>query len=224
MESRPFPNETREYRDARNELLKAEDALRAQTERVAALRRTLPLGGEVKEDYAFEALTPEGGVSKVLLSDLFDEGKEALFLYGFMYGPEMENACPMCTAFLDSLDGNVPHLQQRISVAVSARSPIERIDAHAKKRGWKHLRLVSAAHNSYARDYFHETGDGAQVPFGNVFVKREGRIHHFWGTELFHVPRDGHPRHVDALWPLWNVLDLTPEGRGDFVPALDYPR
>jgi predicted dithiol-disulfide oxidoreductase (DUF899 family) len=224
---RPFyPNETPEYRKARDELLEAEDALRAQVERVAELRRALPPGGEVKEDYVFDERDREGRVRKVRLSELFAPGRDSLLLYGFMFGPKMERACPMCTAFLDSLNGEAPHIVERMSVAVCARSPIERVAEFGAGRGWTNLRLLSSAHNTYQRDYLAEGDDDAQWPMANVFVRREGSIHHFWGSELIFRPfPTGNSRHLDLIWPLWSVLDLTPEGRGeDWYPALEYRR
>lgn len=224
MDRRDYPNETPEYRKARDELLDEEDALRSQVERVAALRRKLPLGGEIPEDYSFEERDDAGGNRSVRLSELFRPGRDSLLIYGFMYGPKMEAACPMCTSFLDSLDGAAPHIAQQMNLAVCARSPIDRIAEHAERRGWTHLRLISSAGNTYPSDYHTEGANESQLPMANVFVRRAGRIHHFWGSELFDRPHPGgHPRHVDSLWPLWNVLDLTPEGRGtSWFPALDY--
>ncbi len=224
MERRSYPNESEKYRTARDELLEAEDALRAQVERVAALRRALPLGSEVKEDYAFEEGDSDGGVRSVTLSELFAPGRESLLVYGFMYGPKMERACPMCTSFLDSLDGAAPHIGQRINLAVCARSPIDRVADFGASRGWRNLRLISSAKNSYHHDYLAEGDDESQWPMANVFVRRDGKIHHFWGSELLFRPyQTGNTRHIDQLWPLWNVLDLTPEGRGEkWYPALEY--
>ena len=224
MERRSYPNETAEYREARNELLEAEDALRTQAERVAALRRALPVAGEVKEDYVFEERDREGRVQKVRLSDLFGPGRNSLLVYGFMFGPNMEQACPMCTSFLDSLNGAAPHISQNMSLAVCARSTIDRVGDFAARRGWTSLRLISSAKNTYHYDYLAEGENQAQWPMANVFVRRDGRIHHFWGSELLFRPYpSGNTRHIDLLWPLWNVLDLTPEGRGkDWYPALEY--
>ena len=145
-------------------------------------------------------------------------------IYGFMYGPKMDHACPMCTSFLDSLNGAAPHLSQRMSIAISARSPIARVADFGASRGWSNLRLLSSANNTYQHDYLAEGDDGSQWPMANVFVKRDGEIRHFWGSELFFRPfPTGDTRHIDPLWPLWNVLDLTPEGRGEtWYPALKY--
>jgi predicted dithiol-disulfide oxidoreductase (DUF899 family) len=126
---------------------------------------------------------------------------------------------------LDGLEGQVTHLRERVSLAVVARSPIARVMEFAKSRGWDRLPLISSAGNSYNRDYFGEDEKGSQWPMANVFVKRPDGVHHFWGSELLYAKNaDGQEgRHVDLLWPLWNVLDLTPEGRGsDWHPKLSY--
>jgi predicted dithiol-disulfide oxidoreductase (DUF899 family) len=214
-----FPNETKQYRTARKKLLDAELALRRQVEKVAALRRKLPAGGELPQDYVF---TSQQGPVK--LSELFDRGN-TLVAYSFMYGPQMKNACPMCTSFLDALDGNAQHLAQRTSLVVIARSPIERIVEYARGRGWRNLRLLSSAGTSYNRDYRGENEKGAQLPMMNVFVKRDGKVRHYYGTEVLYAPEEKgqNARHIDMMWPLWNVLDLTPEGRGsDWYPKLSY--
>ncbi len=221
-----FPGEGEAYRTARNALLEAELDLRARLEEVAALRRRLPLGGKVPEDYAFEE--PVGGpggptARTVRLSELFEPEKRSLIVYSFMYGPDDPAPCPMCTSFLDGLDGLVPHITQRVNLAVAAKSPIARIREWAAARGWRNLRLLSSAKTRYNADYAAETPEGAQLPACNVFVKRPDGVYHFYAAELLYVPTDGHPRHMDLLWPLWNFFDLTPEGRGnDWAPRLSY--
>ena len=224
-----FPGESASYRAARDKLLAAERDLRKQVEQVAQLRRKLPLGGELPEDYAFEEgaanLADITAVVSVKLSDLFRKGIDTLALYNFMYGPEMKQACPMCTSFLDSLNGTAPHAGQRLNLAVVAKSPIGRIREFARGRGWHNLRLLSSARNTYNRDYHGETADGGQLPVFNVFVRRDGKIYHLYSTELvFAPPEPGqNERHIDMMWPLWNLLDLTPEGRGaDWYPRLSY--
>jgi predicted dithiol-disulfide oxidoreductase (DUF899 family) len=217
-----YPGETDEYRAARNELLHAERDLRAQLEAVAALRRKLPRGGPVKEDYTFEELRG-GALRQTKLSELFAPGKSSLIVYSYMFGPDAERPCPMCSCFLDGVNAYFPHLTQRVSLAVVAKSPIERIRDAATGRGWESLRLLSSAKNSYNADYFAETPEGQQIPACNVFTKTADGIHHFWAAELLYTATPGHPRHVDLLWPIWNFFDLTPEGRGtDWMPRLSY--
>src|SRR5205814_2331707 len=169
-------------------------------------------------DYVFE----EGDdARKVKLSELFGD-KSTLLLYSYMYGPQMEAPCPMCTSMLDAVEGQVQHVRQRAAIAIVARSPIARILQFTRGRGWKNHRVLSSTNNGYHADYFGETKDGAQMPMMNVFVKRDGKVRHFWGSELLYCSFDDgmDSRHVDPFWPLWHLLDLTPEGRGDFYPRL----
>lgn len=229
-----FPGESTEYRAARNALLTEEMELRRQIERVAAQRRTLPAGGVIPEDYEF------GGESgPVKFSELFSSGKDTLAVYSFMYGPERERPCPGCTHFLDGLDGEAGHITQLINLAIVAKSPQPRLRVFAKERGWRRLQLLSSAGSNYDRDYFGDSrglsaavrtqqefkpGEEWDMPMLNVF-RRDGKtIRHFWGSEVLYAPPEPGQeyRHNDALDPLWNMLDLTPTGRGDFHPRLEY--
>jgi predicted dithiol-disulfide oxidoreductase (DUF899 family) len=219
-----FPGESEGYRAARNELLNAEMQLRGNIEAVARMRRDLPLGGELAEDYVFDE-AGGGSERKVRLFELFAEGKDTLIIYSYMYGPQMAQPCVACTSILDGLDGEAPHVMQRTNLAVIAKSPIARIMEFANGRGWRNLRLLSSADNTYNHDYHAETAKGDQLPALNVFVRRAGAIHHFYNTELLYAPsepgQDG--RHVDLIWPLWNLFDFTPEGRGEkWYPRLSY--
>ena len=216
-----FPGETSDYRFARNELLRAEIALRQQTEDVARLRRALPPGGALTEDYVFETL--DG--APVRLSELFKPGKDTLALYSYMYGPAMKAPCPLCTSILDGLDGQAPHIMQRVNFAVVAKSPPARINDVARRRGWRNLPLLSSATNTYHLDYHGETEKGDQLPMLNVFARRNGGIVHAYATEMLFAPKESgiDGRHVDSIWPLWNMFDFTPDGRGtDWYPKLEY--
>jgi len=219
-----FPGESAKYRTARNALLKSEMALREKTEQVAAARRKLPLGGAIPEDYVFDELV-DGSVRPVRMSSLFTTGKDTLIVYSYMFGPKMGAPCVSCTSILDGLDGQSQHVTQRVNFVVVAKSPIDRIVTLARERGWRGLRLLSSARNTYNRDYHGETENGDQLPSLNVFVRRNGKIHHFFHSELLFAPaakgQDG--RHVDMIWPLWNLFDVTPEGRGTgWYPRLRY--
>jgi predicted dithiol-disulfide oxidoreductase (DUF899 family) len=213
-----FPGESPQYREARDRLLEAEIALRRQIEAVAAQRRALPPGGPAPRDYVFD-----GESGPVKLSELFGD-KDTLLLYGFMLGPNMERACPSCTSIIDALDGEMRHIRQRAAIAIVARAPLERLVAHARDRGWRDTQLLSSANNSFHPDYHAEDAQGRQRPILNVFQRKGGEIRHFWATELaFAQPDAGQgPRHVDAIWPLWSALDMTPEGRGAFDAKLSY--
>ena len=227
-----FPGESEEYRAARNRLLEQEIALRRQTEAVAAARRALPPGGEIPQDYTFEEQGSDGESVEVRMSELFAPGKESLAIYSFMFprypdddraGPASEELrhlplaktpCPSCTAFLDQLDTAMRHAGQLVNLVAAAEAPVGQLTAFAGERGWRTLRLVSNAGNSYKKDY-NADYEGHGMPMLNVF-HRDGRtIRHFWGSELFWAEPDPgqDPRHVGTLETLWNLLDLTPEGR-----------
>jgi predicted dithiol-disulfide oxidoreductase (DUF899 family) len=228
-----FPGESPEYRAARDRLLEREIELRRATEDVAAARRNLPPGGAVPEDYTFQERGAGGGPAGVRLSELFDPGKDSLVIYSFMFPrdpgdlrdapktgqtarlPIAEGPCPSCVAFLDQLDGAAEHAAQLINLAVVAKAPLPRVLAFGEERGWRRLRLLSSAANTYNRDYLAETVEGHQRPMLNVFHRERGTIRHSWGSELFYAPTDPgqDPRHVGTLEPFWNLLDLTPEGR-----------
>jgi predicted dithiol-disulfide oxidoreductase (DUF899 family) len=223
VHERRFPAENPQYRQARDRLLKAEIELREQIERVARERRSLPPGGAVKEDYRFEALADDGSVESVRLSELFAPGKPSLVVYSYMYGPKMKSPCPLCTSIIDGLNASAPHVTQRVNLVVVAKSPIERIMEFAGTRNWDKIRLLSSQRNSYNSDYWAEDPEEKQWPMLNVFTRRQDGIYHFWGAELLYAGGEGQPRHVDLLWPLWNIFDLTPDGRGsDWYPKLSY--
>lgn len=238
-----FPGESSEYRVARDRLLEQEIELRRAMEAVAAARRELPPGGGVKMDYVFRGAGPDGAPTDVRLSELFEPGKNSLVIYSFMFprdpgdltpGPRdgetallplAEGPCPTCTAFLDQLDGAAEHASQHVNLAVVAKAQLPRVLAFARERGWRRLRLLSSAGNTYNVDYFAETPEGAQRPMLTVFHRVGGVIRHSWSSELLYAPSDPgeEPRHVGTLEPLWNLFDLTPEGRPtDWVEQFSY--
>jgi len=238
-----FPGESTEYRAARLRLLEQEIELRRTMEAVAVARRELPPGGPVPEDYVFEEGGADGESSEVKLSELFAPGKDSLVIYNFMFprtygghrpGPTTgqtarlpldEGPCPSCVALLDQLDGAAEHATQWINLAVVAKTSLPRLLTWADERGWRHLRLLSSAGNSYNRDYFGETADGSQVSMLNVFHRDAETVRHFWGAELTYGPSDPgeDPRSIGTLEPLWNLFDLTREGRPDWDERLSYP-
>ncbi len=214
-----FPNESDTYRRARTALLAEEIELRRHLARVAAQRRALPPGGEVTKDFRFLGVNGEVG-----LNDLFGS-HDTLVVYNFMYGPQRKQPCPMCTAQMSSWDGAVPHLQQRVGLAMVGRSPIARLEQFAKDRGWRHLALYSDPSGDFTHDY---AGDRhADIPAYTVFTRRDGIIRHFWsaegGPEVADPGQD--PHNAPDMNPLWIILDTTPEGRGsDWYPKLSYGR
>ncbi|MEP3277126.1 MAG: DUF899 family protein [Stappiaceae bacterium] len=222
LHDKRFPGENEDYRTARNALLREELALDEQVQKVAQLRRALPAGGKIQQDYVFEEVQPDHGKS-VHMSDLFAPGKDTLFLYSFMYGPDSEAVCPSCTSLVDGFSGVSHHLKDRINMAVIAKAPVEKLQKLANSRNWSGIRLLSSFGNSYNEDYFAVGASGGQIPAANIFTKGDDGIRHFWSAELLYVSRPGHPHHVDQIWPIWNILDLTPDGRGsDWEPRLVY--
>lgn len=214
-----FPNESAEYRRARTALLAEEIELRRHLERVAAQRRALPPGGEVKKNYKFQ-----GEKAPVTFADLFGD-KQTLVVYSYMFGPQRERPCPMCTSLLSSWDGEAQDIEQNVALAVIAQSPIEKLVAFKKERGWRNLKLYSDTSREYSKDYFANTPAYDDTAAFNVFTRRDGTIRHFYGGEMgFETADPGQdPRGAPDLMPLWTVLDATPEGRkADWYPSLEY--
>jgi len=212
-----FPNESGEYRRARNALLAEEIELRRHIERVAEQRRALPPGGAVPREYRVD-----GENGPLAFSELFGN-KQTLAVYSYMYGPKRQQPCPMCTSLLSAWDGEWEDVEQRIALAVIARSPIERLAAFKKERGWRHLKIYSDATGDYTRDYV--SAEDADMPAFNVFTRRDGTIRHFWSAEMGPGTADPgqDPRGAPDLMPIWTILDSTPEGRGtDWYPKLKY--
>ncbi|WP_426700039.1 DUF899 family protein [Rhodanobacter sp. Col0626] len=214
-----IPNESAGYRRARTALLAEEIELRRHIERVAEQRRALPPGGDVTGDYRFQ-----GEHGPVDFADLFGD-KQTLVVYSYMFGPQRERPCPMCTSLLSAWDGEARDVDQRVALAVVARSPIERLVAFKNERGWRNLKLYSDLNDNYSRDYFGVGENGGDDPAFNVFTRHDGTIRHFWSGEMGAETADPgqDPRGAPDLMPLWTILDATPEGRAsDWYPKLDY--
>ncbi len=240
-----FPGESAEYRVARERLLAKEVELRRAMEEVAVARRELPSGGRVPEDYTFDAPGADGNPDRVRLSQLLPPGSGSLVIYNFMFprhplderpGPAAgatsrlkreEGPCPSCVALLDQLDGAAGHMKAAgLNFVVIAKAPLDRLIAFASERGWRNLRLLSSAGNSFKRDYHAETEEGHQMPMLTVFRRVDGDIRHFWSSEMLYSPSEPgqDPRHVGTLEPLWNMMDFTPEGRpSGWDEQLQYP-
>jgi predicted dithiol-disulfide oxidoreductase (DUF899 family) len=216
-----FPNESAEYRRAREALLAEEIELRRHIERVAQQRRALPPGGEVLKEYRFEGENGPAG-----LADLFGD-KQSLVVYTYMYGPQRERPCPMCTSLLSAWDGEARDVEQRVALAVVARSPIARLVAFKKERGWRNLKLYSDSSGEFSRDYHAITPDGGDDAGLHVFTRRDGKIRHFWSGEMGGETADPgqDPRGAPDLMPIWTIFDTTPEGRAaDWYPSLEYSK
>jgi predicted dithiol-disulfide oxidoreductase (DUF899 family) len=211
-----YPGESEDYRAARNELLAEEIELRRHIERVASSRRALPPGAEIAQDFF---LASEAG--PVRFSSLFGD-KPTLLIYSMMYGPQRKEPCPMCTSFLNAWNGIAVNLRQRVAIAVTARSPIERLMTYRDQRGFKNLLFISDGSGEYTHTYV--SPEDADVPGFSVFSRSDGIIRHFYSGEMGGSMADPgqDPRGAPDLDPLWLMLDLTPEGRGtDWYPKLD---
>jgi predicted dithiol-disulfide oxidoreductase (DUF899 family) len=239
-----FPNESSEYRQARDLLLLQEIALRRQMEAVAAARRSLPAGGKVPQDYVFDGLGQDGAPARIKLSELFRDGTDTLLLYNYMFPrhrqdtragaangetsrlPKTDQPCPSCTVLIDQLNAAAPHFEAGGgNFAVVAQTSLDRLLGVARDRDWKHLRLLSAANNTFKLDYHAQDAQGQQIPVMTVFKRDpEGTIRLFWASELTYAPADAgqDPRALGPLEPFWNMFDLTPGGRPDFHEQLQY--
>jgi len=206
-----YPNESKEYRAARIALLAEELELRRHIERVAAMRRALPPGGEVTAAYKFMG---ENGATT--LADMFGN-KDVLVLYSFMYGAKRMRPCPMCTNAMNSWAGVAADIRQRVALAVVARSPIERLMALKLEKGWRDLPFYSDVDDAFSRDYHAIMPDGGDTAGLNVFTRKDGKVRHFWSGEMTGESADPgqDPRGAPDISSLWAVLDLTPGGRGE---------
>lgn len=212
-----FPNESAEYRAARNALLAEEIELRRHAERVARLRRALPPGGAVTRTYDFV-----GENGPVTLEGLFGD-KDTLVVYSYMFGPERANPCPMCTSFMGGFESKIADVSQRVALAFVARSPIERLVAAKAARGWRDMPVYSDPSGDFTRAYV--DADDGDMPGLSVFTRRDGTIRHFWSGEISGEMADPgeDPRGQPEMDPLWLLLDITPDGRGtDWYPKLAY--
>ncbi len=218
--AKPYPNDSAEYRKARTSLLVEEIELRRHIERVAAQRRALPMGGAAG---AYQFLDEQG--KTVSLIDMFGE-HGTLVTYFWMYGPQRERPCPMCTGLLGSLDIPAVDLEQRVALAVIGRSPVARQLAFARERGWRNLIFYQCVADDFPTDYRGLAPDGSEWPALDVWKREDDKIYHFWAGESGETADPGQDPHgAPDPMPLWNILDLTPEGRGtDWYPKLEYDR
>lgn len=218
--------ESPEYTEQREALRRAEIELMRHREQVAALRRQLPEGGVV-DDYVFEEgprrlEDGDGPVTTVRLSELFGSPQRALVIYHLMYGKENTTPCPMCTMWVDGLDGIAHHLAPNVDFAVAAAADVPTLRAYARVRGWERVRLLSCADNTFKYDLGSEDEAGVQDSAVSVFtLDAGGSPHHFYTTHPS-LADDINQRGIDLLTPAWHVLDLTPQGRGDWYAQLDY--
>lgn len=217
--------ESAEYLSAREQLRHAEIELMQHRERVAALRRQLP-SGPVVEDYVFQAgptdLDRDGPVREVRLSELFTTPERPLVIYHLMYGKAQTTPCPMCTMWIDGYNGVAQHLDQNIDFAIAAAADPAALRAHARSRGWRNLRLLSCGASTFKYDLASEDEHGEQDSTISVFVRDgAGAVRHCYSAHP-RMAEDIAERGIDLLSPVWHLLDLTPQGRGEWYPDLQY--
>lgn len=221
-----LPNESAEYLAKREEVRLAEIDLMRQRERVAELRRALPKGAEV-QDYEFlegptSLAAGDEPVTVVNLSALFTAPDRALVIYHFMFGKKQTTACPMCTAWIDGYNGVAPHLAQNVDFAIVAAADPATLREYARTRGWERLRLLSAGESTFKYDLGSEDASGGQDSTISVFTRdSDGTLRHSYSGHP-RMAEDVKERGIDELSPIWNMLDLTPQGRGKFYASLDY--
>jgi len=216
----PFPGESAAYRDARSALLAEEIDFRRHMTRLTEQRRRLPPGPLIAKDYRFD----DGTGSNVGLIDLFGD-KDTLVTYFWMYGPQRERPCPMCTNWLGAVNGNAADIKQRVALKILGRSPVERQRAFAAERGWRDLDFVQTVGDDYAADLGLINDDGGENPALVVFRRDGDAVRLFWASEMSAAAADPgqDPRDAPDIASLWSILDLTPGGRGtDWYPKLDY--
>lgn len=216
----PFPGESEAYRVAREALLAEEIEVRRHIERLSAQMRALPPGPVIEKDYRFiDGNGVDGG-----LIDLFG-GYDTLVTYFWMYGPQRERPCPMCTNMIGALNGNGADIRQRVALKILGRSSVERQYAFAAERGWRDVDFVQTVGDDYALDLGLLQPDGSEYPALTVYRRDGDRVRLFWAGEMTGAMADPgqDPRGAVEIASLWNVLDLTPEGRGtDWYPKLRY--
>ena len=216
----PFPGESAAYREARRALLAEEIEFRRHMTRVTEQRRALPDGPVIEKDYRFR----DADGAEVGLAELFGD-KAALVSYFWMYGPQRERPCPMCTNWLGAVAGNAADIGQRVALKIFGRSPVERQLAFAEERGWRGLKFVQTVGDDYARDLGLLNEDGSENPALVVFKRDGDQVRLFWASEMTLEMADPgqDPRDAPDVAALWSILDLTPGGRGtDWYPKLSY--
>ena len=221
-------NESEGYLSKREELRRAEIELRHQRERVAELRRQLPQGPAV-QDYVFEEVPArldagDSPIRTVRLSQLFTAPDRSVVIYQFMFGKRQTTPCPMCTAWIDGFNGVAHHLAQNVDLAIVAAVDPVSLRSHARARGWNRLRLLSAGPSTFKYDFGSEDKDGNQDSSISVFTRdNDGTIRHSYTGHPW-LAQDIDERGIDELTPIWNVMDLTRQGRGLFYAKLEYPK
>jgi predicted dithiol-disulfide oxidoreductase (DUF899 family) len=218
-------NEPADYLVKREELRLAEIALMKQEEEVAALRRALPQGATIQDYELLEGptdLNAGDDSHTVRLSELFTTPNRPLVVYHLMYGKKQTRPCPMCTLWTDGYNGVANHLAQNINFAIVAAADLKALRDHARNRSWNNLRLLSAGASTFKYDLGSEDAEGAQDSSISVFTRDADNVVRHTYSAHPRMSSDIKERGIDLLCPVWNILDLTPQGRGNWYPTLAY--
>jgi len=222
-----FKGESAEYRKLRDDLLEAEMALKDQRERVASLRRGLPMSSIVQTDYIFREGPSDinddspANFHDVRLSQLFAPGKDRLIIDHMMWAANDKLPCPMCNMWADGYAAIAPHISDKVNFALVAKVDLVTLRQWARSRGWNKIRLLSSYDNAFNKDFLMEEDAGRQRPGVSVFSRAaDGKIYHFYTTEA--SLGQGHHRGIDLYSPVWNLFDLLPEGRENWMPKHAY--
>jgi len=216
----PFPGASNAYLQAREALLAEEIEVRRHLTRLAEQRRALPPGPVIAKDYRFK----DANGAELGLVDLFGD-HDTLVAYFWMFGPQRERPCPMCTNWLGAVNGNAADIKQRVALKIFGRSPVERQLAFAAERGWRDLDFVQTVGDDYADDLGLLNPDGSENPALCVFRRDGDQVRLFWasGMRMEMADPGQDPRDAPDIASLWSILDLTPEGRpADWYPKLSY--
>jgi len=127
----------------------------------------------------------------------------------------------MCSMWIDGLNGVARHVAQPADMVVIAQAPIADVQAWGRKRGWNALQLLSAAPSTFKTDFGMQDEKGEQFPGLSVFsCAADGSLRHVYtrGPNVVEGEEGG----MDQWCVVWNLFDLTPEGRGDWYPSREY--
>ena len=218
-----------EWQAARDELLAEEKELTRRGDELARKRRELPWV-EVEKDYSFE--TADGTKS---LAELFD-GRSQLLVYHFMFGPDWDAGCPVCSSIADNINANLPHLRARdVTMICSSRAEIDKLEGYRKRMGWD-FGWVSTVGSDFHRDIgflhteeelkpFLESGEippvveqnaracgtdvakyVAEGPGLSVYVNSDGTVYRTYVSTS---------RGLEPVMGYYALLDRAPKGRDE---------
>jgi predicted dithiol-disulfide oxidoreductase (DUF899 family) len=221
-----------EWTAARNELLVLEKEHTRRGDELARIRRELPWV-RIERDYTFQ--TAEGPRT---LAELF-EGRGQLAIYSFMFGPDYEAGCPVCSSIADSFNGVLEHLKaQDVTMICISRAPLDKLLAYRKRMGWN-FNWAS----SYENDFNFDFGRSVDKETVATWFKDEppqvpARLAAECGTDAISYMSEGPglsvftkaggdlyltysatARGLEPVMVYYGILDRVPHGRDEGEPA-----